>query len=143
LEIGKRFARNVGMSDKKRAPIGSRQKTHHVPTRMTRVGTSGESCSATAIAIETTAGQWGRKRPDPRLTWVCPEWTSGDCGVVRSLKEWSVEMRTRQVLALILALSVGTAIAVAQFVNEEPAVGTADKVQNQSQVPAKDLRGRQ
>jgi hypothetical protein len=59
------------------------------------------------------------------------------------MKEWSVEMRTRQVLALILALSVGTAIAVAQFVNEEPAVGTADKVQNQSQVPAKDLRGRQ
>ena len=51
------------MSDKKRAPIGSRQETHHVPTRMTRVGTSGESCSATAIAIETTAGRWRCKRP--------------------------------------------------------------------------------
>ena len=46
-------------------------------------------------------------------------------------------------MALILALSVGTAIAVAQLVKEEPDVGTADKVQEQSQVLAKDSGGRQ
>ena len=57
--IDKRVARNVGMSDKKRAPIGSRQGTHHVPTRMTRIGTSGESRSATVIRIETTASPYG------------------------------------------------------------------------------------
>ena len=28
---------------------------------------------------------------DPRLPWICPEWTSGDCGVVRSMKEWREE----------------------------------------------------
>ncbi len=47
-------------------------------------------------------------------------------------------MRTRQIIALVLAMSVGTAIAVAQLVKNEPDVGTADKVQEQSQVPAKD-----
>ena len=41
-------------------------------------------------------------------------------------------MKTRQVLALVLAMAVGT--AVAQLVPERPAVGTADKVQEQSQV---------
>ena len=35
--IDKRGARNVGMSDKS-APIGSRQETHHVPTRMSASG---------------------------------------------------------------------------------------------------------
>ena len=47
-------------------------------------------------------------------------------------------MRTRQIIALVLAMSVGTAIAVAQLVKNEPNFGTADKVQEQSQVSAKD-----
>jgi hypothetical protein len=42
-------------------------------------------------------------------------------------------MRIRQVLALALAMSAGTAIAVAQLGNEEPAVGIADKVQKPAQ----------
>ena len=46
-------------------------------------------------------------------------------------------------MALVLALTVGTAIAVAQLVKEEPDAGTADRVQEQSQVPAKDSGGRQ
>jgi hypothetical protein len=45
-------------------------------------------------------------------------------------------------MALVLALSVGTAIAVAQFMKEEPTVGTADTAQEQSQVPANDSGGR-
>ena len=52
-------------------------------------------------------------------------------------------MRIRQVLALALAMSAGTAIAVAQLVKEEPDVGIADKVQEQSQVPAKGSGGQQ
>ena len=41
-------------------------------------------------------------------------------------------MRAGHGMALVLAMSAGTAIAVAQLVKEEPAVGTAVKVKEQS-----------
>jgi hypothetical protein len=44
----------------------------------------------------------------------------------------NAEMRIRQHIALVLAMSAGTAVAVAQLLKEEPADGTAVKVQEQS-----------